>query len=237
MKKVFDEKKYWINRRKMGKLSSVGLKSHNETSNYYIYKIVTNQYKILLDRLEIKEKNVLDAGCGTGVFSEFFLMNGYTVSAFDISKNLILDGSRVNFKVKSIANFKSEKRFEIVHCFDVLYHILDDLEWKESLINLSQHSGNFIILHQRFCNHNPLICSKHIKFRPYSEITEVLKNQNFYEVDSIATHAIALRLPTYRLSNLSPRLFYEIDSLLLNLSNRFNLDIGSHHIKVFQKKI
>jgi SAM-dependent methyltransferase len=238
-----DDKKYWIDRHKKesGRIASVGSISYSEKANYFIYKILTERYKMALGMLDIpKDRSALDAGCGIGIFSEFLASEGFKVTAADISQDA-LDRIK-NDNIQKICSPVSEidtgeRRFDLVHSFDVLYHILDDKEWERSLENICRLSKRYVALHERFFKTPPVISSAHLKARTIYETAEILNRNGFYEVLSVPTHMIALRLLTFKISKYFPETFYKTDRFLLSaLEKRKIRKYGSHFIKIFEKK-
>lgn len=244
--KVRNDHEYWESRHiKEGRsLRSVGQRSYSEKANYYIYKILTKQYSLLLKKIIKPNMKFLDAGSGIGYFTAFLLSKGVAVDACDISSEALAilkqDNPEARVICSSLSELDERKKYDAVHCFDVLYHIIDDKEWEASLKKFSLISKKYIILHQRFTNRKPVIISSHIKYRSYREITGRLESLGFREYLSIPTHFMSQRLLTYRVSKYFPKAFYKLDKLFLNLaykskSNLINNMIGSHHIKVFKK--
>lgn len=68
---------------------------------------------------------VLDLACGSGTFAVSLANDGYTVSALDLSKEIIdvakekaiMNHVEIDFKVKDMTNFKYEETFDVITCF------------------------------------------------------------------------------------------------------------------------
>ena len=241
----FDAEQYWKNRhsdvRFRGALASVGCKSWPARANYFSYRIVLEQYGKILTKLALDQgARFLDAGAGIGIFSQFLCERGFDVTALDISAVALERISNPNIRkvVGTLTRLDFEAgSFEAVHCFDVLYHITDDEDWKAALSGLCKSSCRYLILHERFMNFRPLVRSRHVKQRSRRQTFETLAEQGFFEILSIPTHLVAMRLPTYRVSKLAPEFFYDVDRHLLNLIEETGFHfLGSHHIKVFERK-
>lgn len=235
----FDSNKYWKERhKKLTGNATVGQKSFSFKGNDFLYRIVIEQYRKLLDEIITSKKiTVLDAGAGIGIFTKIFCQKGLQVTAVDLSQESLMKLKESSPDVEIIASpisQISQKKYDIVHSFDVLYHITDKQEWERSLVKLASVTKNYLILHQRFLERRPLILPDHINFYSYSEIEKVLRSQGLTEVNSIPTHVIALRVPTYLLANLFPSLFYRADHCLVN--TRIGKKLGSHYIKVFKRE-
>lgn len=238
---LIDVAEYWENRHLKQDLSSVGQKSYSDKANYYLYKIVKKQYEKVLKKLEFEEKSAIDAGAGVGIFCEFLSKRQFNVTAVDISSNAL---KKLKLKFPQINTFQcklsklpfNNLQFEAVHCFDVLYHIVDDSEWFNSINELTRVSKKYLILHQNFQNRKPFYMSKHVGFISYDILKLRLEKLRFQEVMSIPTHVVSSRYLTYRITKFFPRLFYSLDMFLLQLISYLNLNnLGSHHIKVFKR--
>lgn len=102
---------------------------------------------IVIDNLgrlgvDLSASKVLSAGCGTGAVSEVLAEETHSLTGFDFSsagirtlRNSNPSGRYIHASLPSIP-FKSSK-FDIVTAFSVLYHIIDENKWKESIAELS----------------------------------------------------------------------------------------------------
>lgn len=241
MKEEFDYKKYWIARskQKIHPLKKSGIKAFSEESNRCLYYLIKEQYRKLLRKcsVDMENKNILDAGAGFGQYVRFFLAQKARVTAIDISEDAV-NFIRKRFpEVKAVAapleeldEYFSPYQFDIIHCFDVLYHITDDGAWERTMRNFAELSKRYIILHERFSNVKPIICSKHIKWRSKEKTTAELKKYGFYEIGSVPT-ALVRRLFTFRILNFFPSLSYRMEKGLLD--KEFAYKIGASFIKIF----
>jgi SAM-dependent methyltransferase len=239
---MIDDKQYWIKRHKSKKgfMSAVGQRNHSNKANYYVYKMLTDRYRKLLGKLDMaKNAKVLDAGSGIGIFSKFMESQGFQVVAADISQEALdaIGDTKIKTICTSIDKIDFPKgHFDISQCFDVLYHILSDREWEDSIANLCDLSGKYVILHERFLKRRQLINSKHVKPRTYQETLGILKKHGFAEYMSTPTAFFSSRLVTYKFAKHFPWVFYQMDRLTLSLFDKLKINsLGSHHIKVFRK--
>ncbi len=89
---------------------------------------------------------MLDAGCGLGDFSRFYHERGAQVSGCDISAlaaGKCQDAGLGVFKAGRLEDIPAlfpGETFDIIHCFDVLYHVVDDGEWERTLSAFQQVS-------------------------------------------------------------------------------------------------
>lgn len=241
--KKFDYKNYWEKRhaKDIGNIKTVGLQSFSEKANRASYLLIEQQYDKLLNKIDIslKNKNVLDAGAGIGMYIPFFIKQRANVTAIDVSNDAVnyirLKFPKVNCLtvcLEDIDKYFKPNQFYFIHCFDVLYHIMDDTEWEKAIRNLALVSNKYIALHEQFSTKKPIICSKHIKWRGREKIINELAKNNFYEVASIPT-TVVRRLFTYKILNFFPNFYYKLDKFLLE--KQFSVKVGGSFIKIFKK--
>ena len=85
---------------------------------------------------------MLDAGCGIGWFSTRAADMGFEVEGVDFSAEAIdtarrTIGSKVQWHVSELSEFRPGRRYAIVMCIDVLFHVVDNGLWEESIRNLA----------------------------------------------------------------------------------------------------
>ncbi|MDP3940671.1 MAG: class I SAM-dependent methyltransferase [bacterium] len=243
MTKKFDYKKYWIDRLELTgeKLTGVGHKRFNDVANHFMYKRAEDALVKVLDRYHIplERSSVLDAGAGIGIFSGFYVRKGAKVTAIDLSKGALdmikKRFSKIQTKVMNLAEPSSfREKFDIVHCFDVLYHIVDDAEWKKSVSNLARLSRQYIIVHDKYPYMGYQLFEKgHVRVRQPFEMQRLLKKEGFEENRSIPTHLLYVRPIFYPLVNTFPKLMYLLDSALTKVGFSF---LKTSYVRVFIKK-
>lgn len=237
----FNDKAYWKERHAADKsLKASGLKSVNLKAVDFIYKILAEQYRGLLDRLEVNNlKNVLDCGFGDGYFLKFFnqyypKLELYGVDISHAAKEKVkLD--RCKLFVADLTTFNLKKKFDLVHCFDVLYHILDEAEHRNALENLADHSNKYVVLHERFFSKTPIISSRHVRFRRRELTNQILNSRGFYLHSQTYSHFVAVRLGTYWLNRFIPEFLYNIDKKIATWPANLQEALASHSIRVYKK--
>lgn len=240
---MINDIEYWKKRHKslQGKIAAVGQRSFSDKANLYAYKIVKEQYRKVLKRIDAKSgTKVLDAGAGIGMYLELLLEHGFEVTACDVSQ-IALSAIKIKKIIKicsAIDNIDLPNgSFDIVHSFDVLFHILDDKKWEESVKKMCSLSNRYVILHERFPRYKQLISSKHLNMRTYKQTSSLLNENSFYEVLSIPTHFWASLLPIYRITNFFPSFFYKLDRLTIDFIDKLSFkNFGSSYIKVFERR-
>lgn len=116
------------------------------TSELYLHlmHIATYEYAKNL----VKDKKVLDYGCGSGYGSHMLSMNAASVTGVDISKEAVDFASKEyrahNLNFKTIAELGNEK-FDVITSFQVIEHVPDDKKYTSALKQLLNPGGIVII--------------------------------------------------------------------------------------------
>ncbi|MBI5970775.1 MAG: bifunctional 2-polyprenyl-6-hydroxyphenol methylase/3-demethylubiquinol 3-O-methyltransferase UbiG [Deltaproteobacteria bacterium] len=102
---------------------------------------------------ELKDKRVLDAGCGGGLLSESFAREDATVTGIDLSpvsieaakKHASESGLVINYLAVSISELKAQNPplFDIVVCAEVLEHVDDVDGFLKDALSLLKKDGFF----------------------------------------------------------------------------------------------
>jgi len=240
---LVDDKEYWKKRHSRTKnLKASGVKSVGVRSNEYIYKILAEQYLKLLNSLDLKDvKTVLDCGFGDGYFLKFYQTHFPQLKIFgvDISadaKKKIDFVAKSNLYTSDLTKFSSKKKFDIVHSFDVMYHILKSEDYVRTLNNMANLSNKYIILHERFLTRAPLVSSKHVRMRRAEFTNQILNSKGFYLYEEIPTHFLAMRLFTYKFNKVMPHSLYKVDRFIAeNIHPSAQEFLASHHIRVYSR--
>ncbi len=243
MTKKFDYQRYWVDRLKKANQSLVGVghKRFGTKANNLMYKKSEEVLQQIVQGLGIVLKNasVLDAGAGIGMFCDFYLKKGAKVTAIDISKDglAILKKKFPEVQTKVIQLESSSglgrQKFDIVHCFDVLYHITDDRMWRKTVENFAESSKKYIIVHDKYpyFGHS-FFETGHVKVRKREEMQKILKKYGFKETGNYPTHLFYVRPILHLLIGILPEPFYYLDKILLRLRANF---LQTSYIRVFKK--
>ena len=124
--------------------------------NKYIDIIQKKAFTTPLNALNLKNKSVLDIGCGTGRWCRILADRGAQVTGIDISEKAIAlaqrktRGDDVCFMVSSIANLELPPHsFDFITCVTVLQHVTAPEEFERSLStikSLLKPDGKLIIM-------------------------------------------------------------------------------------------
>lgn len=136
---------------------------------------------------------VLDAGCGKGWFSRQLAACGITVHGIDTSPSAIEQaeaaGGGPTYEVAALADVRPRRAFDAVICVDVFFHILDDDEWRESVLNLAsvvQRGGRLVVADTTAGERKRL--GSYIVHRSGSEYQELLSDRGFEDRGVLPYH-------------------------------------------------
>lgn len=120
------------------------------------YQASENHWKLFYSDDEIAGKKVLDAGCGTGIFSIIFAKNGAgSVTGIDISEGSLetARGLKDKFHLET-AHFQKEdmlnlpfadESFDIVWAWGTVHHTTDPFAAIEELIRVLKKEGSILL--------------------------------------------------------------------------------------------
>lgn len=195
------------------------------------------QYERLLENMSIRAAGatLLDAGCGSGLRSLMFHELGFRVTAVDIAdaalKKLRRAGDDIRIVCSTLADFTvPDNAFDIVHCADVLYHILDDGEWRRSLENLTRIAKRYVIIKGGVADTRPFMTAPHVRFRPHALLVSTMKTLGFVRAGSVPVK-VALRSWNYPLLVRLPRLTIRLERLLIDNRHMSGSDVLEAFIK------
>lgn len=93
----------------------------------------------------VPHKSILEAGCAEGDFTKMLTKISKNVVGFDLSKEAVARAKRnapqATYKVHTLDNFKSQKRFDLIICAETLYYIVD----KKAAIEKMRALGRYLL--------------------------------------------------------------------------------------------
>lgn len=239
----YQPEEYWEKRlAEHSNLTGVGHISFDENYNKYLYKLKESTLKLVLKKyqVEVKNKNILDVGSGTGFFIDFYSKLGArSITGIDIAPKSIenLKKKYPNFKFKMIDISSKDvplilkNEYDIINVFDVLYHIIDRKRFENAINNIGKmiKNGGYIFITDVFDNKNTSPAD-HVRFRSLDSYKKLLRPNNVEILDIQPMYHLMNKSFTYVpisfLNGIAP-LLYKMDSLLnrLLISNSNNLKI------------
>ena len=244
MEEEFDYQKYW-NERLSGQfgLENVGYIGLGKNFNTWMYRLRKRNFLRSVKKLKdsLSNARILDVGSGTGFYVSLWLASKVqSVTGVDISvqavQNLKATYPSLNFHVQDISkSCQWHNEFDVISCMDVLFHVVNDNNFKSTILNLSQslRSGGILILTDNFIHGSEKRMPHHVS-RPLAEYERILEESGLkivsrkpvfcflnYPVDSnsrvlklVWTFFLRFIPGNEKLGYLTGMLFFPIDLLL-----------------------
>ncbi len=169
--------------------------------------------------------SVLDVGCGTGFFTQFYLEHGARVTGLDITsasvEGLAARFPQARFVLADVSETPIDGAFDVVNVFDVFYHITDDARWEYALRNAANAvaPGGVLVYTDVFAPRGAE--DPHNRTRPEERHRELLRAVGLEVVHMEATHFLLNHeLGWWRFLNRFPGLLLALDRVVL--ANRWN---------------
>lgn len=160
----YNPKVYWEDRlSETLDLTTVGQMGLGYVYNRWLYRARFHAVHRALMRLnlDVSQKSIIDVGVGCGAWIPFWQKHNISkIVGLDItSASVCALGNRYPqysfFKadICSTTEIPSEETFDIVTAFDVLFHITNDSDFSNGILNLSKlvKRGGWLILSDSFC--------------------------------------------------------------------------------------
>jgi SAM-dependent methyltransferase len=154
----YDAGKYWKERFSKGlTIAQTGHSGFSAGYNGYMYALKRRSLELAMRRhkIAVKGKSVLDVGCGSGFFLDFYARKGAGhLAGIDITEASV-NAMREKFPSGSFFRMDAcgsreplDGTFDIVNVFDVLYHIIDDGAFGRAIANIGAWSdkGSWIFI-------------------------------------------------------------------------------------------
>ena len=172
-------------------------------------------------RTDVRGRTVLDIGCGTGFWTEFYTSRGAVYTGVDIAETSVqrLRGRfpGATFLHADVSEADLPGTYDIVNVFDVLYHITDDARFDAALRRLAGavKPGGLLLLTDLFSDAPGL--AEHNKMRSLMRYRAVLDAVvNFDYAPLRPTHVLLnSSLGLWRFLNRAPGLLLVLDRMLL----------------------
>jgi len=212
---------------------------------YDKYKAIS--IKKLLDGVNLSGLEVLEVGCGGGLWTKFFAEGGAKVTAVDIQDNLIeaakyyltREGLERNceFICSDATTVKLNKKVDLIFAKDVIEHIKEDDKFLKNMHAHLRQNGKMVIVTQNSLSLNHLIewttnrlirgnknwCGwdpTHVRFYKYWSLKNKLEKAGFTPLKYSGAYHIPYRFGIAKLYERRFRLFHCLEVF----GDRFPLD-------------
>jgi len=168
-------------------------------------------------------RTVLDGGCGSGFFVEHFLGKGAAVTGVDLTDVSARELSRrfpaARFEVGDLSEWRPQVKYDIVSCFDVLFHITDDAKWEHALTNLTdavKPGGYFVFTEMFYPGKRDHAHAAHNVARGWEAYRPALLARGLAVLEDVPTHHFMNNeLGPFRFLNRVPQALFRVDLALL----------------------
>lgn len=187
MSESYDPKGYWEHRlsqyygpRAVGNLSS------SESYNAWLYRSKRRCLNGVFEDFDLHGKRVLDVGCGTGYFVNWFLRRGARVCGIDITEfsvRALKARFAAEFHVADVSSQDADLRgrHDVVNAWDVMYHIVDEAAFERALKNIARSvaSGGLLLVTDRFGAAGDEQVAAHVRLRCLRTYQRILSARGF----------------------------------------------------------
>lgn len=232
MSVTYDPKQYWEHR--LGScfsLRGVGHIGFSESYNTWLYRRKKRCIKSCFGNTTLKGKHVLDVGCGTGFFVEWYLQQGANVCGIDITEVSIQQLQQrytCEFFIQDITapEYRPYREFDVVNMWDVVYHIVEPTAFDQAFDNISSSlkEGGLLLFTDWFGAVSDVRIAEHVQARCLDTYQKILPQKGF---ELVAVRPLYKRLNKHHLPRLDNHLgwlFFLLDNLSREIS-RDNLSL------------
>lgn len=181
MQSTAESRQYWEGRHAALKLYRAGGdKSLTEDANQVFYQIRLAKIRVLIYRRfgSARRLRILDAGCGAGWMAAELARTGYRVLGIDMAESAVRRARQtfgIEARVASLHEYTSHESFHVILLQDVLFHVVDDEQWRQSLVNLaSLLTGDGALIFADELRAQRYTLSNYIVHRSLTEYEQVL---------------------------------------------------------------
>lgn len=133
--------------------------------------------EFLKDHIETKNKKILDAGCGEGRFSKYFIDTRADITSMDFSEEYIrVDKKNMpkgKFVVGSVTDIPfPNNSFDYIFSVDVLQHVPELRKSIQEFHRVLKKGGTLFIIDKNKKGLNPKLLIPQIWIQKYKELTE-----------------------------------------------------------------
>jgi len=173
------------------------------------------------ERVDVRGRTVLDVGCGTGFWTEYYTSRGAVYTGVDIAETSVRRlrerHPQATFLHADVGEADVPGSFDVVNVFDVLYHVTDDARFDAALgrLALAVKPGGLLLVTDVFADAPGL--AEHNKMRSLGRYRAVLDARAPFEVAPLRpTHVLLnTHLGFWRFLNRAPGLLLALDRVLL----------------------
>jgi len=208
--------------------------------NRACYALRADVLSAALERARVSPagRRVLDVGCGTGFWTEYYVSRGAHYTGIDIAQvsvdRLAERYPAQRFLRADVSEGVPQGPYDIVNVFDVLYHVTDDARWESALRQLAAAlaPGGLLLVTDVFSDRGTL--AEHNVMRPLQRYLAVLGASGLVREQLRPTHVLLNRhLGPLRFLNRWPGVLLALDRALLAMG--LGHDAGANKLLVSRR--
>jgi SAM-dependent methyltransferase len=233
MTESYEPSKYWERRlSNCFDLRGVGHIGYGEAYNEWLYRRKKYVIERCLRQVPLQGHHVLDVGCGTGFFVQWYLDRGAIVHGLDITTTSIDRLTRQfghNFQVQDISDpsYRPPRLFDVVNMWDVIYHIISETGFQQAFRNIARslQPGGLLLFTDWFGAPCDSSVADHVRARCLDTYKEVLPGLGFRLVSTIPLYHFLNKPHLPRFDDHLGRLYFLLDCAMRTISSD-NISLG-----------
>ncbi|WP_346290934.1 class I SAM-dependent methyltransferase [Sphaerothrix gracilis] len=234
MRKVYQPKQFWEQRLSdRFSLQSVGHIGFSEAYNYWLYQRKQRCIAACLAQVDLSGQSVLDIGCGTGFFVDWYLRRGANVCGIDITSISVerlqqaYSGEFYTQDITAADYVLADRTFDIVNMWDVIYHIVEPQRFEQAFINItsSLKPGGLLLFTDWFGADSDRQIASHVQARCLASYQQFLTPKGFELIDIYPLYTYLNKPQLKRVDNALGWLYFGLDSRIQTVAKN-NLSLG-----------
>ena len=213
---------------------------------------------LLENKKYLRAKRILDVGCGAGFFLDQLKKNWQSSQLYGLEPSIVMakEAEKKGHTIfaKSVEQFKKDKYFDLVCCFELFEHLFDPYKFLVKIKNLLKRNGSFYFstlngkgfdINLLRENSSAIYPPYHLNFFNPTSIKNLLRNVGFKKIDVFTPGELDLDIVFKNLNlvkNQSCKLILEHLKKKLNekeyikVQNEIKIKKMSSHMVIFATK-
>lgn len=230
----YQPKNYWQERLTQNfNVRGVGHSSFSSSYNEILYKRKGAVINSIFKNIDLTDNNVLDIGCGTGFFVDWYIQEKAKVVGADITEvsiNSLKEKFDAEFYLLDISDnnyILADRKFDIVNVWDVLYHVVDDKSFSIALQNIrsNMNEKGLLIVTDFLGTKEDKTLANHVRSRCLKTYNTYLLKNNFELVNVFPLYHLLSKNHFRLLDEVLKHLYLLIDNNLSKIPKN-NLSVG-----------
>lgn len=140
-------------------------------NRYEVGKRLRLVFEDVLGERDLAGLKLLDAGCGTGLFSEYACRRGAEVTSMDVGEGLLAEVAKKCESTRVVGDVQAlpfeDSAFEVVLCTEVIEHVASPMQGVAELARVLQPGGVLVLTTPNRLWHPAIRVAGALRLRPY----------------------------------------------------------------------